>query len=799
MDSIDPGNFVDYTNSFFAAAFLQDERPDLEMPEPDLLSNLSSISALYLYSNPPPMGYGTPAPKVAETVLRAYDMNKNPEGKTELEIDGYKIEDPVWHGGPEDFPWLEPASNFCPSFVNHATEMFMIKDSYLVDFIEVVRSVIDDCMSRNSDVLTKGRQTYCPLTESSVPCAQAYKNMMDLFKANGAPATMSILGLIQHFFKLLQKNSLRYPQVVVTCDPRKLRIRGRVVEAGVNRRKTKWTRRAVGDEKYHTFLGFARSFCTYLKNAERSHLQRRAIASPNIIKRAFLYVIEEVHLRFSKKIEGSTISFGGEEKKNKISETVESLFCHGKHTLRMQGTEDATKWNETLSAALFGMVHKTMLDDPTRVKFGLPKMTEQERIYLRLCMASHFILAIKRVTLGPGLQGRTDDFHGEIPYDTNGLSMVNSKTRDWFSRILPLREGNNYIRASPGMLMGMHNALSTVVGLVPVNALHSTSIMMKVLRSSDDSMSVHVGNSLKDLLESADQQYMELKLSAIALSPKKTALYMGRFGEYTSWFQDDVLVAQYGPETTTLRPAGRNPYDDAHAMAKGVAVSLLNCSSNIFGAEVKLALGLSNVQSLYRIKPVPEGDPLGPMVRVMANGGASPWDISNCHLDESVIKEMRYGANHPEYYLKIRNPTNPFSRHVEEQTYFDRELGILTTDFIEVPATVFSYVKRGNRSRSTKQAEDQDKTEEAAQALLDVIHTLDMSTALRTPLEATPLSDFCYTKLMLMKGDLELDPDEERLYRAALARLRPSAQAIDDGLEDVDADCHELDGDFGEV
>lgn len=34
----------------------------------DVNKNLSSISFLYLYTNPPPMGYGTPAPKVAEPV-----------------------------------------------------------------------------------------------------------------------------------------------------------------------------------------------------------------------------------------------------------------------------------------------------------------------------------------------------------------------------------------------------------------------------------------------------------------------------------------------------------------------------------------------------------------------------------------------------------------------------------------------------------------------------------------------------------------------------------------------------------
>lgn len=53
--------------------------------------------------------------------------------------------------------------------------------------------------------------------------------------------------------------------------------------------------------------------------------------------------------------------------------------------------------------------------------------------------------------------------------------------------------------------------------------------------------------------------------------------------------------------------------------------------------------------------------------------------------------------------MKIRNPDNPFSEEPEEEVTYSRDLACLTTDFIEIPRTVFHYVKRTNRTIKTKQ------------------------------------------------------------------------------------------------
>lgn len=70
--------------------------------------------------------------------------------------------------------------------------------------------------------------------------------------------------------------------------------------------------------------GSNQDFCSYLKHGERAKLDRPAIASANMILRGFLYAIEELHLQLSKRIPGSTIGVGGEEKKKRITTSMQA-------------------------------------------------------------------------------------------------------------------------------------------------------------------------------------------------------------------------------------------------------------------------------------------------------------------------------------------------------------------------------------------------------------------------------------------------------------------------------------------
>jgi len=77
---------------------------------------------------------------------------------------------------------------------------------------------------------------------------------------------------------------------------------------------------------------------------------------------------------------------------------------------------------------------------------------------------------------------------------------------------------------------------------------------------------------------------------------------------------------------------------------------------NPIGAAMKLRIGIKNVRRLWRIqyKPGKVGGISG-MVQVLSDGGNCPWDSSNCHLEETSLKE--HWANttaEKEYLLRIR-------------------------------------------------------------------------------------------------------------------------------------------------
>ena len=75
------------------------------------MKNISSISLLYMYSNTPPLAYGSPAPKVAESIIRSREYNHLPNG-------GRNKDDPLldrqfWLPSDGNFPLdlTQPTSN----------------------------------------------------------------------------------------------------------------------------------------------------------------------------------------------------------------------------------------------------------------------------------------------------------------------------------------------------------------------------------------------------------------------------------------------------------------------------------------------------------------------------------------------------------------------------------------------------------------------------------------------------------------------------------------------------------------
>nr|AQU42764.1 PB1 [Whidbey virus] len=755
------------------------------LPDQRDMDTLGMVSGLYLYTNPPPNGTGTPAPKVAESVLRAISFNKKKENR-ENNIDGYLVDNPVWTEY-KGFPFDEIASNFCPGSLHKMCSAFLQEN------FDVIRKTAQEVIGRmcvtNSSTLTKGRQTWDALEERSIPCPQAYNNVCQLFKDNGLPDHHTVMELIQGFFTLMSKDEVVGHEAEYYYTERNKYVDGQLVATKIRKKKivkVVWK----GEQVYRKIMDMGRSFCSYIKHGERAHLDRRAIASTGIFQRALFLVLEEFHLALGKVIRGSTISIGGELKKIKIAAITSECKGDLNAVHALQSTQDATKWNECLSAMAFGMLTKTLFDPIVRLEGRNLQPTPYEDLLREIGMASHWLLATKMITLGNGLQCHTVHTHGEVQFEASTLHQFNPHTQEWLKGAINLRYGNNYIRAPGGMLMGMMNALSTTYGLVNVGWNKPLIGSIYTLRSSDDSMTIYTGPDMDVVKALVIGEKLNLKKCGINLSNKKTQYYRLGVGEYTSWYQDGVLVSQYGAEATRIRPMGINPPDDFYNVAKSTSVSLMNLESNHLGAEAKIRIGIANVRSLYRIiKREANDEGIRRTIRVLSDGGLNPWNSTNCHLEETSLKE-RFAVqdNEKDYFLRIRNPDNPFNGDPSEEITWDRNSGCLTVEKLDTPRTIFHYIKRANATIANVKGPNHSHVEKDNARALNILTNADPTMHLRTAGSSHSMLSHVSGIFQTAASGLVWDEHERKIIEAAIAVLKSGRAYDEDDTEEIQFD-----------
>lgn len=171
-------------NTFLGATFIQGDNTEIKKhpcPNPSDLNNLSCISALYIYTNPAPHGYGSPAPKIAETVIRADSYNLKPEANRTKTINGREVNWPIWET-EGDYPFGSIVGNFHPGLSHDMFKEFLKKNIHLIK--KHSEKSIEDAISMNSDVLTKGRQTFDCVKERSVTSSKAYQVWSEIIRNN---------------------------------------------------------------------------------------------------------------------------------------------------------------------------------------------------------------------------------------------------------------------------------------------------------------------------------------------------------------------------------------------------------------------------------------------------------------------------------------------------------------------------------------------------------------------------------------------------------------------------------------
>lgn len=441
-----------------------------------------------------------------------------------------------------------------------------------------------------------------------------------------------------------------------------------------------------------------------------------------------------------------------------------------------QGTEDATKWNETLAPAAFALMHKYLFDGDVQTRLMLPQTNQWGELFKKIAITENMIMSIKQIQIGHGLQVISEKFYSRLKWVDEQEGMMSAHTLKWYTsikeRIDPDRE---FLNASPGMLMGMLNAGSTTLGLLPQNhRMRAENMRVMTLRSSDDSMTTYLADSPNNLAVCMARNIENLSLIGINMSPDKSFFFREGYGEYTSWYMEDKFVAQYGVETAAIRPQGKNPNDDFYSIAKGTSTALQTMTINPIGASARLRLGIDGVRRIWRIHREPEKrHNVKDTCLHIADGGKSLWTPMNCHIDDIALRELNVTTEEEEDHLyKIRHPDNPFTERDEEDMTFSKEHGMLVLDKVENPRNIFCYVKRSNRTLKASVKKEQELEEKACGEVIKIIHEVDPSTQIDYPCSSTNISDNLESILRVRRSKFELTEAEQEKFNRAVARLR---------------------------
>nr|QOE76801.1 polymerase basic 1 [Siamese algae-eater influenza-like virus] len=622
----------------------------------------AGISTTFPYTGTPPYSHGTGTGYTIETVNRTHEYAR--AGKRyKSGITGLEMIDPT--NGPlptDNEPWACAQVNCVLEALDEMDE------SHPGIFENACSKAMTMLQTARVDKLTQGRQTYDWTVDKNQPAATALNTTISAFKLNGLAGSDkgTLLDFCKDVVDSWELNEVEFNTVRSKKKKEKANNKkGFIMKRVLFKTKDKLTKRQ--------YLLRSLSLNTMTKDAERGKLKRRAIATPGMQIRGFVLVVETMAKHICEELEQSGLPVGGNEKKAKLNNAVQKMLS----TCPPEGvsftvTGDNTKWNECLSPRVFlALTERISRYSPEWFRnFLAVAPTLFSNKVAKLGRGFNFVNPKKRTKCQIGIKKLFDvdlyKYNEETQAKLKGM-------RDFFE--------DGVASLSPGMMMGMFNMLSTVVGVAVLGMKTKNGPKWDArdyewdgLQSSDDFALFVNGRSRDAVKRGVNDFYRMCKLVGINMSKKKS--YMNRTGcfEFTSMFYRNGFVANFAMDLPSFGVAGVNESAD---MAIGMTIIKNNMINNGMGpatAQTAIQLFIADYRYTYRchrgdsqvkgkrmklIRELWEKTKSKPGLLV-ADGGPNLYNIRNLGIPEAVIK---WDLMDSEYKGRVFHPENPFVHH----------------------------------------------------------------------------------------------------------------------------------------
>nr|QOQ34668.1 PB1 protein [Thogotovirus dhoriense] len=639
------------------------------------LSPTETQELLYAYTGPAPVAYGTRTRAVLENVLRPYKyFYKEEDVPQALQIKtGQK--------GPDEISTTSPSSGF------HRDSVILLSRELKTKYPEAferLKAWIDcELLEMEYAELSKGRQTLSFLRNRNQPAPIALEETIEYLQQNlGRPIGQSMLSYLRAVMEVLAMPKTTFTYEVATNLARFDFEEYDDGETGplmmhFEKEKKKVTITITQAELWDKTCTLG----TMWKHLERGRLNRRTIATPSMLARGFVKIVEDAARVLLECLPSSGVPVGGEEKLAKLSSKLEAV---SEVTGELSG--DQEKFNECLDPDAMRLMWTVFLEDyPQWVKelFNIPFL----------------IFKAKIADIGEGLTYQKEGVSrvfpfGEMPSEFDEL--LPNTVKDKEGKIVG-------VRCTLGMFMGMFNLSSTLLALIAADRAEITGDHVE---SSDDFIHFFKAKSHDDMFKQAELLRWSLKLVGINMSPSKCILISpAGIGEFNSKYHHRDFVGNVATDLPSLVPGGKNPSSDL-AMGLNVIRHSINTNQmNFISGDLALRIFTKAYRHSYMAEGVTRRTKFLEAFKkepVLLNQGApTVHSVSTLHLDEVCLRYQMHLLGEEEL-RRIMNPSNPITARSEEVVSFRPEgkLPMILED--NSVGSCFKYTFTRNRTVTDK-------------------------------------------------------------------------------------------------